>query len=278
MSKIHSTAIIDPKAEIEESVEIGPYCVIDGGVRIAKGCRLDTHVRIKGRTTIGPNNQFFHSCTIGELPQDISFKDGSHSTLHIGEGNTIREHVQIHSSSLEKGTHIGDHNLCMSLSHIAHDAQIGKHNIIVQGSIIGGHCLIEDHVYIGGMSGLHPYVRVGAHAILGGYSEAVQDIPPYAMAKGYRCTIYGLNSIGLRRANFSPELRKEIKKAYKILFTEELSIHKGIDRVEKELMQEYKTDSEKFLKIKDLLDFIRDSKQGISSSSKFVSGKKDESF
>ena len=267
MSNIHLTAIIDSKAEIDKDVEIGPYCVIDGGVSIAKACRLDSHVRIKGRTSIGPNNQFFHSCTVGEAPQDISFKDGPHSTLSLGEGNVIREHAQIHCSTLEQGTVIGNHNYIMSLAHVAHDAHVGDHNILVQGSIIGGHCTIEDHVYIGGLAGMHPYVRIGSYAIIAGLSGVRRDVPPYVMAEGARCLAYGLNSLGMRRANFSIELRKAIKRAYKILF-EGSSIPKGIARIKKELMGIYKADSEEFSRIKHFVDFIENSKRSIISAKK----------
>ena len=266
MSKSHPTAIIDPKAQVDEDVEIGPYCVIDGGVRLSKGCRLDSHVRIKGQTIIGPNNQFFHACTIGESPQDLSFKQGSHSSLRLGEGNVIREHAQIHCSTTEKGTVIGNYNYIMSLGHIAHDAHLGDHNVIVQGAIVGGHCIVEDHTYIGGSAALHPYAKVGSYAILGGLSGAVQDIPPYIMGKGHVTTAYGLNSIGMRRANFSVESRKAIKEAYKILFLEGSSVSKGAARIKKELMEKYKADSEEFLRIKHFVDFFENSKRGIISA------------
>ena len=267
MNKIHPTAIVDPKAEIGEDVEIGPYCVIDGGVRLGKGCRLDTQVRIKGRTTIGPNNQFFHSCIVGELPQDIGFEDAPHSTLRIGEGNTIREYVQIHASTLEKGTIIGNHNFIMSLSHIAHDVEMGDHNILVQACIMGGHSLIEDHVYLGGACGLHPHIRVGSHAIIGGMTTVIQDVPPYLMvvSESRSCVVEGVNSIGMRRANFSVESRKAIKRAYKTLFVEGVSVPKGLASIRKELLEKYDPNSEEYLKIKHFIEFSENSKRGITS-------------
>lgn len=268
MRNIHPTAIVDPKAEIDENVKIGPYCVIDAGVRLGKSCSLDSHVRIKGQTTIGPDNQFFHACIVGELPQDMSFQKGSHSSLTMGEGNVVREYAQIHSSTLEKGTLIGDHNFIMSLAHIAHDVRIGDHNIIVQGAILGGHSLLEDYVYISALTALHPQVKVGSYAIIGGISGVAQDVPPYVMAQGERAVAHGLNSLGMRRAHFSPELRKVIKQAYKILFIEETSVRKGLDRIQKEIMEKYKTDSEEFSRIKHFVNFIKSSKRGIISAKK----------
>ncbi len=267
MNRIHPTAIIDPKAELETDIEIGPYAVIDANVRLGKGCKVGPHVYITGKTTIGSDNQFFHGCTIGEAPQDIGFTTESHSSLNIGTANVFREHSQVHCSSLEQGTNIGNHNYVMSLAHIPHDVQMGNHVLLIQGCILGGHCIIEDYAYISACVAIHPYIRIGAHAIIGGVTGVVQDVPPYITAQGNRAMAHGLNSIGMKRAGFSPELRKAIKESYNILYIEETSVRMATKRIRQELLLEKYTNQTEICEILEyFVGFIENSKRGIVSA------------
>ena len=156
----------------------------------------------------------------------------------------------------------------MALSHIPHDVQMGDHNIIVQGAMLGGHCIVEDHVYISALCAVHPHVRIGSYAILGGVSGVVQDVPPYVMAQGERATAHGLNSVGLRRADFNAELRKAIKETYKAFFIEETSVSKGLVRIREKVLSKYKSGSEEFAKIQAFIGFIEKSDRGIISAKK----------
>lgn len=257
MSKnIHKTAIISPKAEIESDVYIGPYCIIGDNVKIGKGTQLISHVHIEGKTEIGENCQIYPFTTIGFPPQDLKYK-GEPTGVKIGNNNIIREYVTIHRASVsgDGWTTVGDNNFIMAYVHIAHDCKIGNSVILANLATLAGHVIVEDYVFIGGMVAIHQFTRIGAYAMVGGFSGVGQDIPPFTMASGARAKLYGLNTVGLKRRAFSEETINTLKKAYKILFRDKLSLKEAIEKINQELPD--------IPEIRHLIEFIEANKRGI---------------
>jgi len=254
---IHKTAIIDIKAELDSSVEVGPYCIIGPQVKIGKDTKLGPHVVIEGWTQIGEGCRIFQFASIGTIPQDLKFK-GEESWVILGNNNTIREFVTINRGTSQSGgkTAIGSNNLFMAYSHVAHDCEIGSHVILANAATLGGHIQIEDHAIVGGLVGVHQFVRLGCHSIIGGGSGVNQDIPPYLMANGQRAKLYGLNTVGLKRHNFSNEAISNLKKAYRIIFRSGLTIKRALDRTQSEIKNSPEVDR--------LISFIESSKRGIT--------------
>jgi UDP-N-acetylglucosamine acyltransferase len=216
--KISPQAVVDPKAEIAEDVEIGPFCVVGPEVKIAAGCRLLNSVTVVGQTTIGRDNIFFPNSVIGTAPQDKKYK-GAPTRLEIGNGNAFREACTVHVGT-EKGggvTKIGDNNLLMVNSHVAHDCLIGSHCVISNNTMIAGHVVVGDFVAMMGGVGVHHFVTIGHHAYLGGYCRIHHDVPPFVKVDGSD-QIRGLNKVGLSRAKFSPEDIAALENAYRRLF------------------------------------------------------------
>lgn len=198
-SVIHPTAIVSDKAKIGNNVKIGPYCVVDEHVSLGDGCELISHVSISGHTTVGSNNRFFPFSCIGHDPQDLKFH-GEASELIIGDGNTIRESVTINPGTEGGGmlTRLGNNNLLMAYSHVAHDCLLENDIIMANNATLAGHVKVEDGAIIGGMSAIHQFLRIGKYSMIGGMSGVVKDIPPYCLtAGGYRPALAGLNLIGL---------------------------------------------------------------------------------
>ena len=255
---IHPTAIIDPKAEIGEEVEIGPYSVIERDVFIDEGTKIGPHVVIRHGTHIGKRCQISQFASIGEAPQFSGYK-GEKTLLLIGDRNIIREFVTLHRGTVKGGgkTVIGNENFIMAYSHVAHDCQIGNQVVMANGSTLAGHILIEDFAIIGGLTAIHQFCRVGAYAIIGGVSGVLMDIPPYTKAQGDRAKLFGLNTVGLKRANFSEETLRALKKAYRIIFRSGLTLEKAMKQVgEDEIAQTPE--------VQHFLQFIQGSKRGIS--------------
>jgi len=255
---IHPTAIIDPEAEIGEGVDIGPYSVIEKGVSIDEGTKIGPHVVIREGTQIGKGCQIFQFASIGEAPQFLGYK-GEKTFLQIGDQNIIREFVTLHRGTVKGGgkTVIGNESFFMAYSHVAHDCQIGNQVILANGATLAGHILIEDYATVGGLAAIHQFCRVGTHAFIGGVSGVLLDIPPYTKAQGDRAKLFGLNTIGLKRAKFSQETLKALKKAYRIIFRSSLTLEKAIKRLgEDEISQTPE--------VQHLLDFIQHSKRGIT--------------
>ncbi len=254
---IHPTAIVDPKAEMGQGVEIGPYSVIEKDVSIGEETRIGPHVVIREGTKIGKGCQVFQFASIGEAPQFSGYK-GERTFLQIGDHNVIREFVTLHRGTIKGGgkTVIGNENFIMAYSHIAHDCQIGNQVVMANGATLGGHILIEDFAIIGGLSAVHQFCRVGTYAIIGGVTGVLLDIPPYTKAQGDRAKLFGLNTIGLKRANFSEGTLKALKKAYRIIFRSGLTLAKAMKAVEED-------DIFQIPEVQHLLQFIRHSKRGI---------------
>ena len=218
---IHKTAIIDPKAKIDELVEIGAYSIIGPDVEIGKNSVIQSHVSIVGNTIIGKNNRFFPFSSIN-IPQDLKYK-GENSKTIIGDNNTIREYVTINPGTLGGGgiTKIGNNCLFMVSAHIAHDCIVGDNVILANNVPLGGHAHIEDNVIIGGNSAVQQFTRVGKSAMIGGMCGVVRDIIPYGIAHGNRSILQGLNLIGLRRKNIPNKEIKILSDAYKEIFKNE---------------------------------------------------------
>ncbi|HEY5913752.1 MAG TPA: acyl-ACP--UDP-N-acetylglucosamine O-acyltransferase [Verrucomicrobiae bacterium] len=214
---IHPTAIIHPRAQLDSSVQVGPCAIIDEGVEVGPGSVIGPYVYLTGTTRIGAGNRFFAGCVIGEAPQDLKYQ-GAATRLCIGENNVFREHVTVHrSNSLAEDTVIGSHNFLMAHCHVAHNCQLGNHVIMANGALLGGHVSLADRAFISGNCLVHQFVRVGTLALMQGGSAISQDLPPYTVARGDN-GICGLNTVGLRRAGFDPEVRLELKQLYHALF------------------------------------------------------------
>ena len=255
---IHPTAIVDPKAEIGEGVDIGPYSVIEKGVSIDQETKVGPHVIIREGTRIGKRCRIFQFASVGEAPQFSGYK-GEKTFLQIGDENIIREFVTLHRGTVKGGgkTVIGNKNFFMAYSHVAHDCQIGNEVIMSNAATLAGHIVIEDWAIIGGLVAIHQFCRVGTHAFIGGVSGVTLDIPPYMLASGSHVKLFGLNTIGLKRANFSEETVKALKKAYRIIFRSALTLEKAIKKVgEDEIFHTPE--------VQHLLDFIQHSKRGIA--------------
>ena len=253
---IHSSAIIHPSAEIGPDCEIGPFCVIGDKVRMGRGNRLHSHVVIDGSTSLGEENEIFPFAAIGTRTQDLKWKGGVTHT-EIGNRNTIRENVTIHSATSDGDkTVIGSDNHLLAYVHIAHDVQLGNHIIMSNVATLAGHIVVEDHVVIGGLAAVHQFCRIGRHAIIGGCSKVVQDVPPFMLADGSPARSRTVNKVGLERNGFSEEVQQSLKKAYKILFRSGLTTKNAVDQIEKELP----SNSE----IRHLVEFMRASRRGVA--------------
>lgn len=255
-SLIHPTAIVDSRAELDSSVEVGPYSIIGPDVRIDAGTRVGSHVVIKGPTTIGKHNQIFQFSSLGEQPQDKKYRDEP-TTLEIGDNNTIREFCTFNRGTVQdKGaTRIGNDNWIMAYVHIAHDCQIGNHTIFANNSSLAGHVDVHDYAILGGFTLIHQFCKIGAHIITAVGSVVFKDIPPYVTAAGYDAKPHGINSEGLKRRGFSPEAILQIKRAYKTLYRNGLTL----EQAKQELAQQVGQCAELGI----LLEFLNTSTRGI---------------
>ncbi len=256
---IHPTAIVDPGAELDSSVNVGPYVIIEKGVKIARETTIKPHTIITGPTTIGSGNVIGPFATIGAPPQDLKYK-GEETELVIGDNNKVREYVSIHRGTVtDKGiTLLGDNNLLMGYVHIAHDCVIGNSAILANAATMAGHVHIEDHAIIGGLVAVHQFSRIGAYSYIGGLSGISRDVPPFIIVSGTRkhMRVSGINKIGLRRHGFDKETLKKLDKAYKIIFmSPNLLLKDALEQATSEI-----ADCEP---VKQLINFFHNSKQGV---------------
>lgn len=232
--KIHPTAIVDPGAELGADVEIGAYAIIDRGVVLGDRVKIGPYVRITGQTTLGDDCEIFTGAVLGEPPQDHKYHNEP-SYLIIGKRNIIREFVTMHLAVGEgNATVIGDDNMFMAYAHVGHNCVIGNNVTACNYVGLSGGCQIDDRVILSGMSGLHQFVHIGRMAMIGGYCKVNQDIPPFVLVDGPPMKIYGLNSVGLRRAGFSAELRLSLKRAFRLLCVETGNQAEAIARIRQE--------------------------------------------
>lgn len=254
--KIHPTAIISPEARLAESVEVGPYSIIGPDVQIGAGTVIGPHVVIEKYTDIGEGCHIHQFASIGADPQDLKYQ-GEPTRVAIGNFNTIRECATIHrATTADIGvTIIGDYNLLMAYTHVAHNCKIGNRVIMSNAVNLAGHIHVEDFAIIGGMTGIHQFTRIGAHSFIGGASAVPRDVPPYVLASGNTAKPYGLNLVGLKRRGFSEDTLQALKHAYRLVFRSSLRLAVALDRVEQEVPD--------LPEIRQFVEFIRHSARGI---------------
>lgn len=256
MTKIHPTAIVNPKAVIGNNCVIGPFCIVHENVIMGDNNELVSSVIIDGHTTIGDGNKFFHSAVIGTDCQDLKYH-GEPTQLLIGNNNTFREFCTVNkSATMDEPTQIGDNGLFMAYSHVAHNCILGNNLIIANAVNFAGHIHVHDNVIIGGMVALHQFVKVGTYAFIGGKSGIKKDIPPYTRGEGFPYKVMGLNSVGLQRRGFSSETIKSIKDVYKLFYKSGLNTSQAM---EKALAIPDLTKEQKIF-----LDFVKESDRGIT--------------
>jgi len=263
---IHPTAIIDPAAELDNSVLIGPYVVIEKGVKIGPRTRIKPHSVITGPTIIGSGNTIGPFATIGAPPQDLKYQ-GEDTELVVGDNNQIREYVSIHRGTVtDKGiTTVGSGNLVMGYVHIAHDCQIGDSAILANAATLAGHVQIHDHAIIGGLVAVHQFTRIGAYSYIGGLSGISKDVPPYVIVSGIRkeMRVSGINKVGLRRQGFDNDTIKKIDRAYKIIFM-------SPDLLLKDALAQATAAIAGCEPVDRLIEFFKTSKQGVIRSTEYV--------
>lgn len=233
---IHRTAEIDPKAELGAGVKIGAFAVIEGGVEIGGGTEVHPHAVIRTGVKIGTDCKIYSGAVLGGEPQDVKFK-GEESYLTIGNGTIIRECVTAHRGSGEGSvTKIGSGCMLMATTHVAHNCIVGDKVTMANLATLGGFSQVGDCAFVGGVSGLHQFVRVGAYVMVGGGSVLLEDVPPYMLVTGgHRPSVCGLNRIGLVRAGFSEEARRALHKAYRILYKQDLGVKEAVEKMKEEL-------------------------------------------
>ena len=253
---IHPSAIIHPRARLGADVSVGAYSVIGEYVEIGDATRIGPHVVIEGHTRIGRDNRIFQFCSLGAVPQDKKYA-GEPTELQIGDRNTIREYCSINCGTVQDAgaTRIGDDNWIMAYVHIAHDCQVGNRTQIANNATLAGHVHVGDYAILGGFTGVHQFVHIGAHSFTAIATVLVHDLPPYVMAAGDTAKAYGINTEGLRRRGFSSEALAGIKRAYKTLYKSSLTL----DQARAALAEQANTSPE----IGVLADFLQSSTRGI---------------
>lgn len=256
---IHPTAIVDPGAELDGSVNVGPYVIIEKGVKIGRGTEIKPHSVLTGPTTIGSGNVIGPFATVGAPPQDLKYK-GENTELVIGDNNQIREYVSIHRGTVTGNgiTTLGSRNLLMGYVHIAHDCIVGNSAVLANAATLAGHVQVEDYAIIGGLVAIHQFSRIGAFSYIGGLSGISKDVPPFIIVSGTRkeMRISGINKVGLRRRGMDSDTLKKLDRAYKIIFmTPDLLLKDALEQAAAELVDCEPVDQ--------LINFFRTSKQGV---------------
>jgi len=255
-ARIHPTAIISPQAEIGPDVRIEAFALVEGPVSIGPGCILRPRAHLIGPLRLGVNNQIFSNAVLGERPQHFLYKDEP-TGLEVGDNNTFRENVTIHRATTQSMfTRIGSGNYLMAGSHVGHDCQIGNNCILANGVLLAGHCVLGNNVYMAGASAIQQFCRLGRLCFLGGMSSSTKDIPPFIMQQ-HRNRVVGVNVVGMRRAGMTAKQINSIRKAFRIVYLQDLSLPNALVCVERELGD---IDS-----VQEYLQFIRESKRGINA-------------
>lgn len=225
MTRIHPTAIVDPRAVLDSSVEVGPYSIIGPDVKIGAGTRVGPHVVIDGHTTIGSDNTIYQFCSIGAPPQDKKY-GGEPTRLEIGDRNTIREYCSFNTGTVQDAgiTRLGNDNWILAYVHLAHDCQVGSHTIFSNNATLAGHVHVGDHAIISGFAAVHQFCKIGAHAFVGMNSSLSQDVPPFVLVGGNPVAPRSINVEGLKRRGFSPEAIQGIRQGYKLLYKSGLTL------------------------------------------------------
>jgi UDP-N-acetylglucosamine acyltransferase len=254
-TRIHPTAVIDPRAEVGSETEIGPYCVIGAGVKLGAGCRLHSHVTLTGPATIGAGNEFYPFAAIGGRSQDLKY-EGEPTYLEIGDHNTFREFVTVHRATAPHGkTIVGSGCNFLAYSHIAHDCIVGSDVIFSNNGTLAGHVEVGDRAVIGGLTAVHQFCRIGRLAITGGCSKIVQDVPPFMMADGNPAKVRHINQVGLERAGMKSETIRAVKEAFRLLYRQELNTAPALEKMREKLGH--------WPEIEHIIAFVGASKRGI---------------
>lgn len=257
MSRIDSTAIIQPGAELHESVEVGPYSIIESGVVIGEGCRIESGVRIFTGTRMGRDNRVCHGAVLGCEPQDLGFEPEQSKPLVIGNNNQFKEGVNISRGvKTAEGTLIGNDNYFMCGFHAGHDSRLGNNNVFGPNSTLAGHVELGDRIFISGLVAIHQFCFIGDYAMVAGCAKVVKDIPPYVTGDGNPARVIGLNSIGIRRAGFAPSNRNAIKQAYKTIYQSGLNRSQALEQ----LKQTQQTDE-----VNNIIGFFENSDRGVTT-------------
>jgi len=254
---IHPTAIVDPRARVAESAEIGPFSILGAEVEIGPRTRLMAHVYLEGPTWIGEDNVFFPYSTVGVASQDLKYR-GERAETRIGDRNRIREFVTIHRGTLGGGlvTSIGSDNLLMAYTHVAHDVHIGDHVIIGNSVGLAGHVIVEDWVDISPYSGVHQFSRIGRHAFIGPYTVVKQDVLPYSLTSNKpEVAVFGANSVGLERRGFDKAAIEALQTAFRLLTRSQLNTSQAIERIRAEVPST--------VEVNELIEFIGASERGV---------------
>ena len=256
--EIHSTAMVDPKAQLGKDVVIGPYCIVEGdGVELGDGTRLDAFAQVKNHTTLGPGNHLHSYACLGGAPQHLGYQ-GEDTKLEVGSGNIFREHVTVHRGTPggRGATRMGNDCMLMAYVHVAHDCVLENKVIMANAASLAGHVTVGSNAIINGMSGVHQWVRIGEYAFLGAMGGFTQDVPPYTLATGVRAKLHGLNLIGLKRSGFSGETISALKKAYKAIWC--------TDMVRADALNEAEAELGSHPEVLKLTAFIRASQRGVT--------------
>ena len=232
---IHPTAMIDPGARIGAGCEIGPYCVIGADVELGEGCRLQHHVSLAGPSRFGKGNVFFPFSTLGQRTQDLKYA-GEPTHLEVGDGNTFREFVTVHrGTTAEAGTRIGHRGYFLAYAHVAHDCTVGDEVIFSNNATLAGHVEVGDFAVLGGLTAIHQFCRIGAHAMTGGCSKIVQDVPPFMLADGNPAKVRSYNKVGMERRGFNEQTMRAVREAYRIIYRLSLNLPQAIDAMRADL-------------------------------------------
>lgn len=232
MARIHPTAIVDAAAELADSVEVGPFAIVGARVHVGEGTTISAHCVIEGPTTIGRDNRIAPYCALGGAPQDKKYA-GEPTELHIGDRNNIREYCNFNRGTAQDGgvTRVGDDNWIMANVHLAHDCQVGNQVVMANYCALAGHVCLGDWVIVGGMSGVHQFCKVGAHAMIGFLSAVSQDVPPFMMVDGNPLAVRGFNIEGLRRRGFDAERIAAVKQMHRLLYRQQLSFEQAREAI-----------------------------------------------
>ena len=255
-TQVHPTALVDPGAELGEGVVVGPFSIIGPGVRVGAGTRIGPHVFIERDTTLGAGCVISQGAVLGTDPQDLKY-GGEPTELRVGDRTVIREYATLNRGTSASGlTSVGSDCMLMAYAHVAHDCMLGDHVILSNAVNMAGHVTIQDWAIVGGMTPIHQFVRIGAHAFVGGGSRVAKDVPPYVKAAGSPMQLYGLNSVGLQRRGFSEEVRRELKRAYRLFFASSHNTSQAMVRAREELRA--------LPEVEVFLSFFENSERGVS--------------
>ncbi|MFQ5665734.1 MAG: acyl-ACP--UDP-N-acetylglucosamine O-acyltransferase [Candidatus Binatia bacterium] len=254
--RIHPTALVAPGAQLDDDVDVEAYALIGPRVCIGGGSRVGAHTVLGGRTTIGRDNHIFHHASVGVVPQDLKYR-GEPSALVLGDGNIVREFATVSIGTAGGGmvTRVGDHNMLMNYSHIAHDCQLGNQVIVANGVQLAGHVIVEDYAVLGALAAVHQFVKIGESAILGAGAMVSKDVPPFCNATGDRARLHGLNLVGLARRGIDPGVVRDLKRAYRIIFRSGLRVAAAVTRARSEIPASPE--------VKHFLEFIQASERGV---------------